>query len=284
MSSSDNEKKKTSAGKVHASAAWEWFKEAAWLQVLLIVGVVVALVISIPYIVSAITNAVDDTSSDFFNSHRIKYDEYTDMVIENTSASDAKTDGAVGEGKTTWTEPANTTKEGFVVLFYKSNCDNCNTMQSHVEDWYDNFNSKYANNNIKFYTIDVSWDDDNDDDAKNNEGTPSLYDNQYITLDQQQDVVNNIRDVYLAQDNAHQNSAVTETTLNTALNTNTGASTLPTPCFLTFTRDKDSTDPYTYDNLTQVTFGAIGSLSLSSDTDISTEMFDIYQFQRYSNL
>ena len=33
-------KEKKNANRAHAVAAWEWFKEAAWLQVLLIVGVV----------------------------------------------------------------------------------------------------------------------------------------------------------------------------------------------------------------------------------------------------
>ena len=42
--SSSNEKK-SGKGRAQAVAAWEWFKEAAWLQVLLIVGVVVGLVV-----------------------------------------------------------------------------------------------------------------------------------------------------------------------------------------------------------------------------------------------
>ena len=46
MSSKDNKKK--GAGRAHAVAAWEWFKEAAWLQVLLIVGLVVGVVVAIP--------------------------------------------------------------------------------------------------------------------------------------------------------------------------------------------------------------------------------------------
>ena len=46
--SSSNEKK-TGKARARAVAAWEWFKEAAWLQVLLIVGVVVGIVVSIPY-------------------------------------------------------------------------------------------------------------------------------------------------------------------------------------------------------------------------------------------
>lgn len=273
MSSSDTNQKRTGKGRARATAAWEWFKEAAWLQVLLIVGVVVALVVSIPYIISAISNAVNDKTSDFYQSHRITYDEYEKMV---NGEDDNRTKGAVGNGSYDYGK--SDSKNGFVVMFYKSNCDNCTTMQPHIEDWYDNFNSKYAENKVLFYAIDVSWDDDNADDAKNNEGKQSLYDNQYITLEQQQEVINNVRDVYL-RDNNPQNSAVTETTLNTNIITATGGSTIPTPCFLTYTRDNSKTGKY---ELTQVTFGAIGSLSLSSNEDVAKIMLDIYQFQYVS--
>ena len=55
MSSKDNKKK--GAGRAHAVAAWEWFKEAAWLQVLLIVGLVVGVVVAIPYAVKGISGS-----------------------------------------------------------------------------------------------------------------------------------------------------------------------------------------------------------------------------------
>lgn len=275
MSSSQEKQKRTGKGRARATAAWEWFKEAAWLQVLLIVGVVVALVVSIPYIISAITNAVTNTESDFYQSHRITYKDYT-MMIEGEDTG--KTEGLVGNGN--YDYGVSTEKSGFVVMFYKSNCDNCSTMQARIEKWYNNFNNNYAKNyenkQVRFYSVDVSWDDDSADDAKNNEGKKALYDNQYISLDEQQSVINSVKDVYLSQDTAHQNSSVTATTLNTDITTETGGGTIPTPCFLTYTKTASETKY----NLTQVTFGAIGSLSLSSDEDVGKIMLDVYQFQR----
>ena len=50
---SSTEVRKNSKAKANLVAFWEWFKSAAWLQVLLIVGVVVAVVVSIPYKPSA---------------------------------------------------------------------------------------------------------------------------------------------------------------------------------------------------------------------------------------
>ena len=64
MSSKDNKKK--GAGRAHAVAAWEWFEEAAWLQVLLIVGLVVGVVVAIPYAVKGISGRVNNSKSTFF--------------------------------------------------------------------------------------------------------------------------------------------------------------------------------------------------------------------------
>ena len=85
-------KRKNSKAKTNAVATWEWFKSAAWLQVLLIVAVVVGLVISIPYIVSAVKSATTNNTITFFEDHRINYDRFQKFI----NGEDKDCNGVVG--------------------------------------------------------------------------------------------------------------------------------------------------------------------------------------------
>lgn len=292
---SSSKVKNKGSGKARALAAWEWFKEAAWLQVLLIVGIVVGLVVAIPFVVKGITDIANNDDSKFYKSNRITYTQLEKYL----NGSDKTCDGYIGDnqfdkdGKIVFENG----KTGFVVMFYKSNCPNCDSMEKHLEKWYSNFNKKYGEGNIKFYTVDVSWVVDDDDKATEKEGNYADYSNKYISLEQQQFVQDSIRDVYLDQDDEHQTSTVEEETLKKRLDGATDGGTLPTPCFLTFSKDvnaanyisdvagyeadTEKTNIMQYVTPRQVIFGAIGSLSLSNATDVAREMNDIYFFQTY---
>lgn len=62
-----------------------WFKDTAWIQVVLVVIVVFAIVFSIPYIVNAIntTSTDDEKTTDFLKDRRKTYDELN-KAITNT--------------------------------------------------------------------------------------------------------------------------------------------------------------------------------------------------------
>lgn len=289
MSSKENKKK--GAGRAHAVAAWEWFKEAAWLQVLLIVGLVVGVVVAIPYAVKGISSMVNDSKSNFFSSHAITY-EQLNKKIDGTD----KSGKAVGEGKTSFSISED--KDGFVVLFYKDNCDGCDSRQSHVETWYNNFNKKNAK--IEFYCVNVAWKPGDSDESNTNQGQYALYDNSNITLEEQRDVQNKVRDVYLNNDENHKNSEVTEEKLKADLTAEKDGGTLPTPFFVAFTKDKTAinyiTDTAGYDadkaagkkntafirsTPTRAIVTPFASLSLTSSTDVASRMLDIYGFQTY---
>ncbi len=276
MDQQPNEKKNSKA-RAHAVAGWEWFKEAAWLQVLLIVGLVVGIVVSIPYIVSAVKSAVDNNESGFYSAHNINYDQFNKMLDGKDKNN---SDGVIGNNSTNF--GVSEDKTGFVVMFYKDNCENCKSMQEGMENWYNDYNSKYANGKLKFYTINAGWRPGSETDSQSYQGTdPDInYQNTNITLQQQYDVQQAIKSVYLEQDSTHQNTSVTEDTLNTRLDTYTGGGTLPTPTFLTYTRDKTS-DSFKLDSPAKVICGLIGSLSSSSYSDIAAQMSDIFLFQNY---
>ena len=276
--SSSKEKNTKSAGRAHALAAWEWFKEAAWLQVLLIVGVVVGLVVSIPFVVQSIVNALNNDDSSFYEAHRINYTTYERYL----SGEDESCNGLVGNGNADGTFAASEDKEGFVVMFYKTNSSDCSSLQGRIETWYNNFNSKYSKsygNTLKFYAIQCDWYTPDSTKTTEYEGDISTYNNAYITLEQQQDVQDNIADVYLNQDDLHKSSSVDEAKLNERIITDKNARTLETPLFLTFTHDNGAKG-YTYDaNLSKVIFGMVGSLSNTSDSEVAKQMLDVYNFQ-----
>ncbi len=267
---SSSEGKKSTKNRAHALAAWEWFKEAAWLQVLLIVGVVVGLVVAIPFVVQAIVNAVNSSNSNFYEAHRVKYAE----VEKYVAGSDKSCVGTVGEGKTSYS--VSDSEEGFVVMYYKQNDSDCENLQSRIETWYNNFNKNYGSGNLKFYTVDCSWYPSDETKTKDYEGDTSKYENSYISLEQQQTVMDSVKDTYLSQDDTHKSSSVTEETFNTRLDTGKNATTLETPLFITYTRAKDSSTKF---ETKKVIFDMIGSYSNTSDADVAKQMLDIFNFQ-----
>lgn len=268
--SSSTEKNEKNKNRAHALAAWEWFKEAAWLQVLLIVAIVVGLVIAIPFVVQAIVNALNNDDSNFYENHRINYADY-----QRYTGGDNDCAGTVGNGQASY--GVSDSEEGFVVMFYKQNDSDCTSMQSNIETWYTNFNKNYGSYSLKFYTIDCTWVVDDKDEAETDEGDYSQYENSFISLEEQQAVQDSVIDTYLSQNDIHKSSSVTEADLRSNLKSDKDSKTLPTPLFITYTRSKGATNSaYT---MNKVIFDNIGSLSLTSETDVSKQMLDIYNFQ-----
>lgn len=289
-------KKKKEPIKVKLRAAWEWFKSAAWLQVILIVAIVIGVVVAIPFIVRTISDAANKDESKFFKNHRKSYAE-VEKYLAGEKSKDA--DGYIGNykmdektNKINWNEG----ETGFVLLIYKSNCDNCNSLQKPLETWWSTFEKEQGNNKIKLYTLDVSWVLDDAEKTTSSEGKKNDYDNSMVSIEQQQQIVDSIKDVYNNIDypNYYKSSEVTETTLNKKLDGETDGGTVPTPCFLTFTKDNDSnyvsnTDEWDkkstgvmkYVKPKKVVFGNMENLSISSATDVATQMNDIYQLTEY---
>lgn len=105
---------------------WQWFKETAWIQVLLIVGVVIGVVVAIPPVVKGINSLVEQNKKvTFYKDNRITYDEYVEKV----------------EGQT----------EGmFIVMLYSPTCSHCEAIQKSVRDFY----KEYKDQTIYFIDID----------------------------------------------------------------------------------------------------------------------------------
>lgn len=278
--------------KAHAAAAWEWFKSAAWLQVLLIVGVVVAIVVSTPYIVSACRRAQNNDDSSFYKGHRISYKEFQSYLTNPAS----RTNGVVGNGEYTG-ESFSDDKDGFVVMFYKDNDSDSAAMEKYVEDAYDYINKSSevkSRGSLKFYAVNVSWypDDKEKSDAKEKlNDYQNNYSNKYISLQQQMDVTMSIKNTYLAQEEDHRDDSAMDKDYFDNLDLLTNGGTMKTPLFCLYTKAKtattyidDSTAYTTPDGSklaapTKVIYHTLSGLSTSSGADVQTLIYDLYNFR-----
>ena len=68
---------------------WEWMKSTAWFQVVLLVGVVVAIVLCISPITKGISNAISDNErAKYVENNRINFDELQTKVANIDSTGD----------------------------------------------------------------------------------------------------------------------------------------------------------------------------------------------------
>lgn len=108
---------------------WRWFLDTAWVQVLLIVGVIIGIVMSISPLVSWISGLVEKSkASTFYKSHAITYEQLV-------------------------TEKINSDGKQFVVVFHQESCSNCKTDQPYIEAW------AKEHEEFTFYTIDIGDED-----------------------------------------------------------------------------------------------------------------------------
>ena len=267
---SSTEVKKNSKAKANLVAFWEWFKSAAWLQVILIVAVVVGIVVSIPYIIRSV-NSISDTS-DFFEGQNTNYDKLQKYI----AGEDKTCDGIVGDNTGSGVDED---KDGFAVIFYKDNCTNCDTIESYVEDWYNLTNDVDAfKDSVRLYTINVAWVPGDSDESTAAEGKDlSDYDNDNISISEQEEVMRSIRNVYRNQADYYRSSEVTYETLSSNITVG-GVTTIPTPTMVFYSKDATAT---TYEP-TKVFCGTIGSLSWDR-SGVNTMLNDLYNIALYNN-
>lgn len=289
-------KKKKEPIKVKLRAAWEWFKSAAWLQVILIVAIVIGVVVAIPFVVRAISDAANKDESKFYKNHRKSYADVEKMIAgENSKGANGYIGNYQMDEKTHKIDYSQG-EDGFVLLVYKTNCDNCNSMQKPLETWWNTFEKEQGKGKIKLYTLDVSWVVDDATETQNKEGKRAEYKNKYVSLAQQKELQEQVRKLYnnLDYEEYYKSSEVTDDTLKKDLDGETDGGTFPTPCFITYSKDRASTNYVTdgdwdkkaegvmnYVTPKKVIFGNIDKLSISSAKDIATQMNDIYCLTKY---
>ncbi len=161
---------------------WHWIKETAWVQPLLIVGAIFAIIFSIPYITKWAQSFSGEGSGQFFKNYDVsinneefvpnkvvtdgdklaqslyKYDEmaYADAESKATTTSDYK-------------EITDAYGEKFFLVFYKKDNSSSDNIESGLrylkENWNNASYNLYANDEtFKLWAIDTTYTSDNDSD------------------------------------------------------------------------------------------------------------------------
>ncbi len=122
---------------------WRWIKETAWIQPLLIVGIIFGVIFSIPPIVKGVKGIVDNISStesyyrnfevSLVNGASSKADELT-IAVDKVMSGEAEDIASV----------KNSYGEKFFIMYVSKSCSSCAEAREGFEEFEKNFKSKYA--------------------------------------------------------------------------------------------------------------------------------------------
>lgn len=164
---------------------WHWIKETAWVQPLLIVGAIFAIIFSIPYITKWAQSFSGEGSGQFFKNYDISINN--EEFIPNKVVTDGDklaqslytyTTKAYDDSETRTTKAADYKAitdvygEKFYLVFYKKDNSSSDNIESGLrflkENWNDSKYNLSANDestlNFKLWAIDTTYTSDNDSD------------------------------------------------------------------------------------------------------------------------
>lgn len=161
-------------------AIWRWIKETAWVQPLLIVGIIFAIIFSIPSITSGIQGLINSTASHikYFDDHQLslegakddQYDSAADKFFEKfNDAQESWQNGKKDEAKEIMSSYSKNGK--FFLFFVQEDCSACSVLKNACEYLEDNW-SRYVTDSeaapfmfqsvIVDETVDDDYYEDND--------------------------------------------------------------------------------------------------------------------------
>lgn len=191
---------------------WRWIKETAWIQPLLIVGAIFALIFSIPYITEWAQSFSGEGNGQFYRNYDVSLEgekqdigvavsdadklmialQNADAIAYDESANSGKTTADykkifddAGAGDYFGTEKDNTYGK-FFLTFYKDSCTACNNAESGLKYLKENWNSSAYSLTISdskafnMYAINASYVSNNDGDYTS-VGSPSAFNRFCIT-------------------------------------------------------------------------------------------------------
>ncbi len=129
---------------------WRWIKETAWVQPLLIVGIIFGVIFSIPSIVNGIKDLNDNMSSSEAYYHRFQ----KSLVGGSDSDADKITKDIVDVANDS--SATSVYGEKFFLVFVGEDCSSCKEAKNGFATLEDNFSSKLQPNDklpFKMYTI-----------------------------------------------------------------------------------------------------------------------------------
>lgn len=168
---------------------WRWIKETAWVQPLLIVGAIFAIIFSIPSITNAVSSWTKTTSDSWLLNYRVSLEG--EVYDENVSNADALTDKVYkasldAYGNQTSTDAIASVKEAYGEKFYlvyvNGTSSESNTLSDSFRFLSENWGSATYNLeghdetalDFKFYVIYSDETSSNDDDFST-QNNPSAF-------------------------------------------------------------------------------------------------------------
>lgn len=160
---------------------WRWIKETAWVQPLLIVGAIFAVIFSIPYITEWAQSWSGNATNSFYTSNQLTINGETSLDEgDSNTAADQLTNSLYTNSVVNYSEKGkptdisfDTTTYGtkFFVVYIDSDASSSTNMESGFKFLSDHWNdSSYglianddSNYGFKMYTIFTDEDSDNDD-------------------------------------------------------------------------------------------------------------------------
>ncbi len=132
---------------------WRWIKETAWVQPLLIVGIIFGVIFSIPSIVNGITSLVEKINSSDSYYHKFQQS----LVGGETSAADELTEAVnrVMEDSSTRKATADKYGEKFFLMYVSTTCPSCKEAREGFETLETRFTDYVRNgkDSFKMYTV-----------------------------------------------------------------------------------------------------------------------------------
>ena len=153
---------------------WHWIKETAWVQPLLIVGAIFAVIFSIPYITEWVGGWTGNGAGAFYEASLLTLEGQTlsgdvtaaDRFANVLEANEEK----ISEGKYDEIDTESYGEKFFFVV-WKEDCTACETAESGLRYLSDNWGyydliPAISGESFKMYTIDASQESANDDDKE----------------------------------------------------------------------------------------------------------------------
>jgi len=137
---------------------WRWIKETAWVQPLLIVGVIFAIIFSIPSIVNGIKSLSASMSSSETYYRQFQYS----LAGGKTSKADQVTNFIENksEGKEYDTNLEKTLGEKFFLVFVSEDCASCNEVKGGFETFQTKFDTTFnPGDDTKFSMVTIFTDE-----------------------------------------------------------------------------------------------------------------------------
>ena len=147
---------------------WDWIKQTAWIQPLLIVGIIFGVIFSIPSIVKAVNASKKEKSTynTYYHNYKLSLDGEANSEADNFTAKLAKAlEGDDAEFKESYGSKYG---EKFFVAYVAKECDKCEDAKEGFSTFEKKFNKNDSfmsatNTSEQFHLVTIFADDENND-------------------------------------------------------------------------------------------------------------------------